>query len=150
MSVEDSYNFRVINSDITSSGVIGSERMKLLKEEDYTVVINLLPDAHDNAVTGEKEILDSQNITYVYIPVDFSNPKNEEYIEFSKALDQFTNEKIHIHCAANWRVSAFYSIYAVTNGIWSKEKASQFIADIWNPKEHPAWESFLETYGIIR
>jgi hypothetical protein len=52
-------------------------------------------------------------------------------------------QKVHIHCAANFRVSAFYSLYQVTHGAWSVARASEFIADVWRPAEHPGWPEFI-------
>jgi len=148
MSIDDSYNFREINEQITSSGVVNEERLKSLGNEGCQVVINLLPDSHEHAVAEEKKIIETQNIQYVYIPVDFSCPKYEEFIEFSNVLDSFDEKKVHIHCAVNWRVSAFYGAYAIKKGIWSKEKADDFIADIWNPAEYPVWNTFLTVFGL--
>lgn len=148
MSIENSYNFKEISSRVTTSGVVGRERLKSLSSEGYEVVINLLPNDNKYAVPEEKEIVESQNIAYIHIPVDFKAPQRKEYVEFTEALDKPGTQKVHIHCAANWRVSAFYGAYAVSKGIWSAEKATHFISSIWNPAEHTAWQNFLKEFGL--
>ena len=148
MNIESSYNFREIDSQITTSGVVGEEILKSLSKEGYQIVINLLPNDSEYAVPGEKEILESQNIKYIHMPVGFGAPKYDEYLQFSYELDKLSGEKVHIHCAANWRVSAFYSAYAVSKGIWSREKAIAFISSIWSPAEYPVWENFVKRLGL--
>jgi hypothetical protein len=44
-----------------------------------------------------------------------------------------------VHCAANYRVSAFYAIYARRNLGWSDKDANVHITSIWNPAEHDPW-----------
>ena len=148
MSIESSYNFKAVSNRITTSGVVPKEVLEEISNEGYEVVINLLPDYQEQSVTGEKEILELQNITYVSIPVDFDRPQEEELSQFMQELEVMGDKKIHIHCAANWRVSAFYGVYAVLNGIWNKEQAKKFIKDIWNPEEYPAWLGLLNQYGL--
>lgn len=148
MSIENSYNFKKISSLITTSGVVGKERLESLSNESYKVVINLLPDDHKYAVPGEKEIVESQGIKYIHIPIDFESPKLEEFDHFTKEMERLGTRKMHIHCAANWRVTAFYGAYALLNGIWNKEQTNEFICAIWNPAEYPVWQNFLNKFGL--
>lgn len=51
-------------------------------------------------------------------------------------------KKLHIHCAANYRASAFYAIYAYNNKGWSK-KLNAFIDEIWEISDYPVWVDFV-------
>lgn len=143
MEIETSYNFRRVTDRLTTSGIVRPGTLKSLASEGYDVVVNLLPDSSEHAVANEREIVESQDIEYVYIPVDFSQPGLNEFAVFCNALDKMAGRKIHIHCAANYRVSAFYSLYEVKRGRWSVDQAMDFMRDIWNPAEYPAWDKFV-------
>ena len=89
---------------------------------------------------------ESQGIEYIDIPVDFKQPRPSDFSRFSEALDRVREKKVHAHCAANYRVSAFYSLYLVSRGLWSAEQAMEFIRSVWQPRqptEHPAWSDFI-------
>ena len=52
-------------------------------------------------------------------------------------------KKIIVHCAANYRVSAFYAIFAHRNLGWSEKEAREHIASLWSPAEHEPWDRFI-------
>ena len=144
MDIDTSYNFRGINERLTTSGVVPPDRLKALASQGYEVVINLMPDTSEYAVADERKIVESQNLEYIYIPVDFQQPTRSDFTEFSEAMDRVSRRKVHIHCAANYRVSAFYALYAAIRGYWSVDRAWAFIQDVWQPAEHSGWPEFIE------
>jgi len=143
MGIEGSYNFRRISERVTTSGVVGDKRLRNLQVEGYGALINLLPDQSEYSIPEEGEIVTSQGLRYVYIPVDFATPTQADFDAFVQAMDEVGDKSVHAHCAANFRVSAFYSLYAMRNGLWTEEQADKFIEGLWNPAEHPAWASFI-------
>lgn len=150
MAIENSYNFRRISEMLTTSGVVGPNRLKGLSAEGYEVVVNLLPDTSEYAVPDEQDIIESQGVEYVYIPVDFKRPARSDFEQFVAALERAEGKKVHIHCAANYRVSAFYALYARQWGLWDAAEAEAFILDLWQPREYPGWPEFMaETLGQI-
>jgi hypothetical protein len=48
-----------------------------------------------------------------------------------------------VHCAANFRVSAFHGLYAMKHLGWSVERAEAFRAPIWDSSDDPVWEAFI-------
>ena len=52
-------------------------------------------------------------------------------------------KKILIHCAANFRVTAFYSLYAMQHLGWTEAQADEFRASIWAGSDYPIWEKFI-------
>ena len=143
MSIEQSYNFRRINDELSTSGVVGAERLRELSAEGYAVVINLLPDSSEQAVADEYDIVESQGIEYVHIPVDFQHPAVSDFHAFARALDAAQGKKTHIHCAANYRVSAFYAHYARAHKHWSETEAESFIHSLWEPQDYSGWPEFI-------
>jgi uncharacterized protein (TIGR01244 family) len=142
-SVEDGYNFRRIHDRLTTSGLLSAEQLGALRREGYDAVVNLLPDGHERAVTDESSIVRDQGLDYVHIPVDFAAPTHADLLRFAEAMDEQDGRKVHAHCAANYRVSAFYGLYALQKGTCTVEQADELVRDLWDPAEHPAWAAFI-------
>jgi protein-tyrosine phosphatase len=53
------------------------------------------------------------------------------------------NEKVHVHCQANYRASAFIMLYRVLQLGWKKEDAIPIMERMWNPEDFPIWEKFI-------
>ena len=143
MGIEDSYNFRRIDDGVTTSGVVGAKRLSGLAGEGYGAVINLLPDDSEWAVEDEQAIVEGQGLEYVYIPVDWDAPTTADLDAFSAAMARVGERRVHVHCAANFRVTAFYGLHAQRSGEWSTEQAAALVADVWSPADHPQWETFI-------
>jgi uncharacterized protein (TIGR01244 family) len=145
MSIEDSYNFRRIHERLTTSGLVSVEQLSNLRSDGYDAVINLLPDSHERAVANEASIVQDQGVDYVYIPVDFGAPTGADLEAFADAMDARAGQKVHVHCAANFRVSAFYSLYALEKGLCTEAESVELVQGVWNPDEYPAWKAFMES-----
>ena len=143
MSIEDSYNFRRIREGLTTSGLVSAAQLNELRREGYDAVINLLPDSYEHAVADEARIVRDQGLDYVYIPVDFEAPTHADFEAFTAAMDARGGQSIHVHCAANYRVSAFYSLYALQKGLCTEAEANEIVQSIWDPADYPAWTAFI-------
>lgn len=143
MAVSDAYNFRQVDDRLSTAGVVSESQLGELKSEGYEAVISLLPSDSEYAVATEPDIVLSQGLGFTYIPVDFAAPTRDDYAEFDKAMQATTGQKRMVHCAANYRVSAFYAIYATRHEGWTREQAYEFIGGIWNLDEHPVWKAFV-------
>jgi dihydroorotase len=142
-TIEDSYNLRRVSPRLTTSGIVPAEGLKALASQGYEVVINLLPDSSEKAIPNERGIIESQGIEYIYIPVDFEQPSPLDFQKFAEALDGIRKKKTHIHCAANYRVSAFYALYQAQRNHWSVDRAMEFIQGVWQPADHPGWSELM-------
>lgn len=145
MSVDQAYNFRKVSDNLSTSGLLSPEQLRALKSEGYEVVVNLLPEDSEYAIEGEAAIVREQGIVYEYVPVDFSAPTEQDYRAFETILSGLAARKVMLHCAANYRVSAFYSIYACLHQGWSVEQARDFMGTVWNVDEYPVWQAFVTT-----
>ena len=144
MGVEKAYNYRLVNSKVAPSGRVEPQQLAQLGGEGFEVVINLLSESSPYAVAGERQSVEDQGIEYLYLPVDFAAPTLEDYGQFRQLMQRAGDRKLLIHCAANFRVSAFYSRYAIETGRWSPAQADQFMLSVWQPGEHPPWPQWLE------
>jgi protein tyrosine phosphatase (PTP) superfamily phosphohydrolase (DUF442 family) len=147
MSVDQAYNFRAIDEAVSTSGVLSEAQLAQLRSSGYDAVINLLPHDSEYAIKTEQSIVTGQGIDYLYVPVDFAAPAEQDYAEFVKAMQYCQGKKkVLIHCAANYRVSAFYSIYAFEFLGWPASRAWGHIESIWCPRENPPWDQFIARY----
>jgi len=65
-------------------------------------------------------------------------------------MQQLLTAKTLLHCAANFRVTAFYSLYALKHLGWSQAQTETFRAQIWEGSDYPIWEKFIrELTGLI-
>lgn len=144
MSVDQAYNFREINSQLSTSGLLSEEQLQSLAAENYEVVINLLPDHHEYAVTTESAIVEAQGLKYHYLPIEFDAPTLDELQQFCTLMKSAETQKKLVHCAANYRVSVFYGLYAFRHLDWSAEQARQFIAQLVDSKEYPVWHALID------
>jgi protein tyrosine phosphatase (PTP) superfamily phosphohydrolase (DUF442 family) len=142
-AVERSFNFRRVDAQLTTSGLVPPDALTQLRADGVDAVIDLLPATVDHAVAGEDEIVKRQGVDYVAIPVDFDAPTHDDFAAFIAAMDAHQGQRLHVHCAANYRVSAFYALYAELRGRWNREQADAFVADLWQPAEHPPWAAFM-------
>ena len=143
MSIEESYNFRRVDDRITTSGLVSAEQLEGLQAEGYDAVVNLLPDSNDRAVHDEGRIVRDQGIDYVYIPVDFEAPTRADLDAFTEAMDAHAGQKVHVHCAANYRASAFYAVYALQHDLCTDDEATALIRGVWDPADFPAWNALI-------
>jgi protein tyrosine phosphatase (PTP) superfamily phosphohydrolase (DUF442 family) len=68
---------------------------------------------------------------YVYIPVDFDAPTRRDFDAFCAAMNDTSEERVHVHCIYNARVSAFFYLYAKEAG--DGREAFTRMDGIWRP-----------------
>lgn len=86
----------------------------------------------------------SLGMAYHHLPVVFANPTEADLAAFEQVmLGLPPGCRTLVHCAANFRVSAFYGLYAIKHLGWSVEQAESFRAPIWDGSDYPAWEAFI-------
>ncbi len=142
MKIEEIRYFREISSNILTSGQPTAEQLNRMQEFGVKAVINLALPNSDFAIADEASIVTNQGIIYIQIPIDFSNPKKDDFELFSVILDFLNNKKILIHCALNMRVSVFVNLYQVLNKNLSMFEAQKNIFSIW--QTDTIWQSFID------
>ena len=107
MATEGAVNYREISGRVATSGSVSADRLRRLGAEGFDAVVNLLPDSSEAAATDERAIVEGQGLEYHYLPVDFANPTLTDFRLFRRVMENAGEKKVLIHCAANYRVSAF-------------------------------------------
>jgi uncharacterized protein (TIGR01244 family) len=144
MGIEQAVNFRRMSDRVTTSGLVTEHQLRTLPDAGYHTVINLLPDDSEHALRDEEQIVRSAGLGYEHIPVDFAAPTLDDLERFFATMEANEGRTLHIHCAANYRVSAFYALYLRHRGRCTDVEAEALVRDVWDPSEHPAWEQLLE------
>jgi uncharacterized protein (TIGR01244 family) len=144
MSTQDIYNYLQVDEQTITSGQPLEEQLQAVAAEGFTTVINLAPTSSRNALPDEAGLVQSLGLTYAYIPVDWDNPTEQDFAAFETAMSQRPAGKTLVHCAANFRATAFYSLYALKHLGWSVEQAEAFRAMIWGGDNNPIWRMFVE------
>ncbi|MFA6740397.1 MAG: protein tyrosine phosphatase family protein [Arcobacteraceae bacterium] len=126
-------NYVKINELISTSGQPKIEELELIANEGFEVVINLAVATTSNALVNEDKIVSYLNMSYIHIPVNFENPKISDLKLFLNILQSLGANKVWIHCAKNYRVSAFMYVYHKYILHTPFEQIDLSIFDIWQP-----------------
>jgi len=73
--------------------------------------------------------------------VDFNAPRPDDLRQFFEAMDASQDQRVFVHCAANYRVSTFVALYGQSRLGWSPEQGDAHIRRIWEPNE--TWTRFI-------
>jgi protein tyrosine phosphatase (PTP) superfamily phosphohydrolase (DUF442 family) len=143
MSTADIYNYRKVNDQISTGGQPTEEQLRSAAAEGFTTVINLAMINSDRALDDEAGLVRSLGLAYHHIPVQWENPQESDFMAFEAVMQESSTAKTLIHCAANFRVTAFYGLYALKHLGWSEAQADEFRAPIWAGSDYPIWEKFI-------
>lgn len=137
------YHYQYLTEMLSSSGMPTPNQMEDIAKAGVQVVINLAPHSVPKAVPNEGELANSLGMDYINIPVTWRAPEAEALIQFMDAMDAHAGRKIHVHCEANYRASAFIMMYRVLRLGWNKADATPVMEKMWNPEDFPVWETFI-------
>jgi uncharacterized protein (TIGR01244 family) len=139
--VSQIHNFRRLSPVLTTSGQPDKAQFAALRDAGVKTVINLALTDSPRALPDERVALAALGVRYIHIPVDFKAPTEADFAAFAAAMDALRDAPVHIHCAANWRVSAFVYRYRIERLGWSEAEARPDLDAIWQPDA--VWRNFL-------
>ena len=135
------YNWRRLDARLTTSGQPTEPQLSEIAALGVACVINLGLHSHEKALRDEAGSLARLGLRYVPIPVDFKNPTEADFDAFCAAMKASLGGPLHVHCIANYRVSAFiYRYRRDVLGMAPTEIWPDVIA-IWQPDE--VWTNFI-------
>ena len=144
MSVDEIYNVRAVDDRLITSGQPTEDQLRAAAEAGIDTVVNLAPHDASNALPDEAGLVHALGMTYHHLPVMFANPTPGDFAAFERVMGELPpDSRTLLHCAANFRVSAFYGLYAMKHLGWSIEQAQAFRAPIWDGSDYPVWEAFI-------
>lgn len=134
-------NFRKISDRIGTAGQPAADQFADIKAAGYDVVINLAMPDSTHAIPNEADLVAAQGMEYIHIPVVWEEPTEQDLQKFFEALARTEGQRVFVHCAMNWRVSAFMFLHQVIEQRVHTETARRGLEQIWQP--NATWEAFL-------
>jgi protein tyrosine phosphatase (PTP) superfamily phosphohydrolase (DUF442 family) len=143
MSTQEIYNYRKVGDQVITGGQPTEEHLQAAANEGFRAVINLAPINPRYSLDDEAGSVQALGMAYHHIPVDWDHPTASDLAAFEQVMQALPAEKTLIHCAANFRATAFYSLYAQKHLGWSAAQADEFRSSIWQGSDYPVWEEFI-------
>ncbi|MGZ3820264.1 MAG: protein tyrosine phosphatase family protein [Mucilaginibacter sp.] len=136
------YNFVQVSDMLACSGQPSEGQLAAVADDGYRVIVNLGLAEGKYALPDEAAAVKNLGLDYHHIPVLFDNPQIDELADFISVMNQYTNEKILVHCAANYRASVFTGLYLFAKDELREDKVQEFIEDVWQPDA--IWQQFID------
>jgi protein tyrosine phosphatase (PTP) superfamily phosphohydrolase (DUF442 family) len=130
----DIYNWRRLDECLTTSGQPSEAQLEAIAGLGVECVVNLGLHTHAKALPDEGASVTALGMDYVHQPVDFQNPTAADLEAFCGLMDRLQCRTLHVHCIANWRVSAFLYRYRIDRLGWDKATARVDLNAIWTPE----------------
>jgi len=142
--MKELYNYLFYDDKLSSSGMPTADQMKSVAEAGVQLVINLAPHDVPKAIPDEPQLVESLGMQYINIPVNWGTPTRDGLNIFMDAMDANQDKKIHVHCEANFRASAFVAMYRTLRLGWKPDEALDIMHTIWDDDAYPVWKMFIE------
>jgi len=128
----DIYNWRRLDARLTTSGQPTEAQLQAIAALGVDCVVNRLH-SHAKALPDERASVAALGMEYVHQPVEFQNLTPEDLARFCDLMDRLEGRTVHVHCIANWRISAFMYRWRIDRLGWDKAKARVDLDAIWTP-----------------
>ena len=140
-------NWRRLNDQITLSGQPTETQLAKIRDLGVNHVVNLGPHHNEGALKDEAGTIAELGMKYIYIPVDFDNPTDQNFEAFCDALESLSGHQVHVHCIYNARVTAFFYRYAKIGRGTTEAEAYKLMDGIWRPGND--WAKFIGSEEAI-
>ncbi|RTR31737.1 protein tyrosine phosphatase family protein [Shewanella atlantica] len=137
------------SANVITAGLPSEAQFETLQQAGVDLVINLIPDGNSSGHEDEASMVKSAGMTYESISVDWKKPNVEDVERFFSIMNANRDKDILIHCAANYRASAFYYLYQATQLKQDSEQQKKQTLAPWGDlesslKEYPQWQLLIE------
>ena len=138
---EHIYHWRRADARLTTSGQPSEAELAEIKQLGVTHIINLGLHEHERALDDEAESVAGLDMVYMHIPVAFDAPMEADFERFCAAMAETRATKVHVHCIANLRVTAFLYRYWRDVLLMDEEDARALMDSVWRPGG--VWAKFI-------
>ena len=143
------HNWRRLDDRITTSGQPTEPQLAGIRALGIRHIVNLGLHTHEKALPDEAASVGRLGMTYTHIPVDFQNPTDQDFNQFCAAMEQLKDAPVHVHCIANYRVSAFFYRYRRDVLGWDDAKARTDMWKMSGSQRQCGRRSLAASLGII-
>ncbi len=130
-----------IHPNLMTSALPSAEDFSCMAAKGYEIVISLCQDIDSETLEDEDGLVSRAGMRYVHLPVTFEAPALKDYELLRDILRSLQNRKVWLHCARNWRVSAFMTIYHIVEMSMPHSEAEEIAYRAWQPDE--TWQAFV-------
>lgn len=134
-------NYIEYSPTFSSAGQPTEEQLGAVKAAGFEKVIYIAFTNGRSSIASEDAIVKELGMDYVHIPVIWDAPTKSDYYAFASAMQQEPDRKTLLHCAANFRASAFSMLYRVLHEGVSVSDAKADMNKIWQPNE--TWKNLI-------
>ena len=135
------YNWLRIDDRITTSGQPTEDQLAEIRALGAGHIVNLGLHSHEKALPDEAASVAKLGMAYVHMPVDFQNPTEPDYSRFRATMTELAAVPVHVHCIANYRVSAFLYRYRREELGVDEATARADLERIWLP--NAVWAALI-------
>lgn len=143
MSLAAIHQMRLADGRIGTSGQPSEAQLAAIAAAGYRTLINLaLHDDPRYSLPDEPASAAALGLDYIHIPVRFRQPTRDDLQRFCDAMDAHLERQVWVHCAANYRVTAFLGLWRVLRQGWAPEAAFALMREVWTPDA--TWQAFID------
>lgn len=137
----DIRNYKAYSSAFASSGQPSEEQLGAVSSAGFEQVIYIAMSNSRGALAGEDAIVKELGMDYVHVPVIWDAPSMADFYAFASIMQRDPGRKTLLHCAANYRASAFAFLYRVIYEGVPVAAAKADMNEIWRPNE--TWRNLI-------
>jgi protein tyrosine phosphatase (PTP) superfamily phosphohydrolase (DUF442 family) len=146
VALDDIKNFLPIetaNGDgrIGTAGQPTEEELREVAADGYRAIVNLGLLNPEYCLPDEAGLAASLGLAYRHLPVNFDAPALADFEAFVAQMDAWSDERVFVHCAANFRVSSFIAVYGEMRLGWDRDRADRHARTFWEPNR--TWQQFV-------
>jgi GNAT superfamily N-acetyltransferase/protein tyrosine phosphatase (PTP) superfamily phosphohydrolase (DUF442 family) len=141
MAIDEIRNFHRVDDRLGTGGQPTEAQLQDVAAEGFQVVINLGLLDPKYCLPDEAGSVAQLGMKYHHVPVVFDDPRPSDLDAFVAVMDASATARTFVHCAANWRVSAFVALYGQLRRGWLAEEADAHARRFWQPND--TWLRFL-------
>ena len=141
MALADIRNFEAVDDRLGTAGQPTEAQLGDVAAAGYAAVVNLGLLDPKYCLPDEAASVAALGLAYRHIPVKFDAPAVEDFRAFAAAMDEWNDKKVFVHCAANYRASAFVALYGELRLGWPRERADALARKLWQPND--TWRAFI-------
>ncbi len=137
------------SANVITAGLPNEAQFDTLQQAGVDLVINLIPEGNSSGHENEANLVKAAGMKYESISVDWKKPNIEDVERFFSIMNANRDKDILVHCAANYRASAFYYLYQATQLKQDSEQQKLQTLAPWGDlesslKEYPQWQVLME------
>ena len=148
--LDDIRNYREYSPTFASAGQPSQEELEAVRDADFERVIFIGVSSSRIALANEDVIVKELGMDYVHVPVIYEAPTISDFYHFAAIMQREPDRKTLLHCAANFRASAFSFLYRVIYEDVPVAEAKADMNSVWQPND--TWRQLifdvLEDNGI--